>query len=330
MKGKTPLATPLGDTTIESSPYECIIVGGGPAGLSAALVLGRCRRRVLLCDNGQPRNAAAQAVHGFFSRDGTPPAELRQIARQQLCQYDTVELAEATATDAWLEGGQFRVMLDQGRLVVGRKLLLATGVVDRLPNVEGIPQFYGQTVFHCPYCDAWEFRDQPMAVYGNGKSGVGLSITVSIWTKDLVLCTDGPPRITPRDRARLETRGVVVRADRIVRLEGEDGRLQRIVFAQGEPLPRKVMFLHTDELQHCDLAGRLGCRRRPRRSRESDDSQRTNVPGLHLAGDTSRDVQFAVVAAAEGARAAFAINKALLAEELHRAGRRGHGPKTAE
>jgi len=308
-----------GGTVINSPSYDCVIVGAGPAGLNAALILGRCRRRILLCDNDRPRNGVTRAMHGFLTRDGVSPQEFRRAGREQLCQYDTVEFAQATVSDVCIRADGFEVTLDGQRKVVGRKLLLATGVADRLPDLEGIRQFYGRSVFHCPYCDAWEFRDQPLAVYGNGKSGVGLSMTVSIWTKDLVLCTDGPATIADRDAARLQARGVVVRDDRIIRLEGQDGMLQRIVFAQGEPLARAAMFVHTDQYQQCDLALRLGCNVNEKRSLETSEHEGTNVPGLYVAGDTSRDVQFAIVAAAEGARAAFEINKAFLAEELHHA-----------
>jgi thioredoxin reductase len=314
---------------INSPSYECVIVGAGPAGLNAALILGRCRRRVLLCDNDRPRNGVTRAMHGFLTRDGVAPHEFRRVGREQLCQYDTVEFVQATVSDACTGDDGFEVTLDGQRKIACRKLLLATGVADRLPEIEGLAQFYGRSVYHCPYCDGWEFRDQPLAVYGNGKSGAGLSLTVSIWSKDLVLCTDGPAEIARRDEARLEARGIVVRSDKILRLEGQDGMLRRIVFAQGEALARAAMFIHTDQRQQCELALRLGCNVNQRRAAEGTQYEGTNVPGLYLAGDTSRDVQFAIVAAAEGARAAFAINKVLLAEELHHAGqgrrRRGTG-----
>ncbi len=290
--------------------------------MNAALILGRCRRQVLLCDNDRPRNGATQAMHGFLTRDGIPPLDFRRIAREQLCQYDTVDFVHATVSDACARPDGFQVTLDREQKVACHKLLLATGVSDRLPDLEGIQQCYGRSVFHCPYCDAWEFRDQPLAVYGNGKSGVGLSMTVSIWTKDLVLCTDGPPRIAAHEQARLDARGVVMRADPIVRLEGENGMLRQIIFARGEPLARAALFVHTDESQQCDLALRLGHNVHEKRSADTAGYEGTNVPGLYVAGDTCRDVQFAVVAAAEGARAAFEINKVLLAEELHDAIRR--------
>src|SRR5687768_7612451 len=146
--------------------YDVLIVGGGPAGLSAALVLGRCRRRVLVCDAGRPRNAASHGLHGFLTRDGIKPSEFLEIARQQLRPYDTVELKQTEVTSARRLANGFELTLANGESVSARKLLLATGVVDELPALDGLPDFYGRSVFHCPYCDGWEVRDQPLAIYG--------------------------------------------------------------------------------------------------------------------------------------------------------------------
>jgi len=295
--------------------YDCVIVGGGPAGLNAALILGRCRRRVLLCDTGRPRNASARELHGFLTRDGTPPLELLGIGRKQLRRYPSVECHQIGVVDGHCGEQRFELVLEDRTRVASRKLLLATGVIDELPEVEGLRELYGRSVFHCPYCDGWEHRDLPLAVYGKGKSGAGLALTLSNWTEDLVLCTDGPGRIPARDRERLRRCGIAVRAEPILRLEGRSGILQRIVFAQGDVLKRRAMFVITRQQQHSDLAVRLGCKITPKRSVETGELEMTRVPGLYVAGDASRDVQLAIVAAAEGARAAFAINKALLDEE---------------
>ncbi|MBE0597952.1 MAG: NAD(P)/FAD-dependent oxidoreductase, partial [Desulfuromonadales bacterium] len=152
----------------EVSMYDVIIVGGGIAGLSAALILGRCRRRVLVCDSNRPRNARSKGVHGFFSRDGTDPWELRRLGQEQLRPYPTVELLPCVVTDAVCHPGSFEIILEDGQRFLSRLLLLATGIVDHLPQIDGLLEFYGRSVFHCPYCDGWENRDQPLAVYGRG------------------------------------------------------------------------------------------------------------------------------------------------------------------
>jgi thioredoxin reductase len=299
--------------------HDCIIVGAGPAGLNAAIILGRCRRRVLLCDNEQPRNQAAQSIHGFLTRDGIPPQELRCLGREELRAYPSVEFCLATATKARQLSGRFDVVLGEtGEVVIARKLLLASGVVDKLPEVKGLLDFYGKSVFHCPYCDGWEHRDQPTAVYGNGRGVVGLSLNVSNWTNDLVLCTDGRPKISRRDQQLLASRGIAVRPEHVERLEGTpDGQIERIVFTDGSTLDRTAMFINTVQSQRSPLAEQLGCQIKPKKcSIDPTTLESTIVSGLYVAGDATRDVQMVIVAAAEGARAAFSIHKALLKEDV--------------
>ena len=184
--------------------YDVVIVGAGPAGLSAALMLGRCRRRVLVCDTGRPRNYASRAMHGFLSRDGIPPREFIAIAREQLRQYDTIELRDVEVAEAHCHESRFHVTLKSGEQFHCRKLLIATGVVDNLPGIPGFAELFGISVFHCPYCDGWEVRDRPLAIYSRGARGLGLSLELTGWSRDLVLCTDGPSELPVEDLARLE------------------------------------------------------------------------------------------------------------------------------
>jgi thioredoxin reductase len=294
--------------------FDAIIVGGGPAGLSAALMLGRCRRRVLVCDSGRYRNASTKAVHGFLTRDGTAPAELLAMARSQLAPYD-VELRMCLVTGARREGGHFVVRLEDGTEFRGRKLLLATGMVDRLPAIDGLEPLYGKSVHHCPYCDAWEHRDQPLAAYGRGRRARGLAMSLKTWSKDVVLCTDGPAGLRPGERAELEALRIPVFPARIVRLEGDRGMLRRIVFAGGASLNRSALFFNTGQRQHCDLANQFGCELTARGVVRTDRFERSSVPGLFAVGDCSRNVQFVAVAAAQGTIAAEAMNAELQAED---------------
>ncbi|MGH9409917.1 MAG: NAD(P)/FAD-dependent oxidoreductase [Vicinamibacterales bacterium] len=297
--------------------YDVVIVGAGPAGLSAALILGRARRTVLVCDTGRPRNARARALHGFLTRDGTPPLELIRIAREQLGHYPSVELRHIEVTQASCRAdSQFDVTLAGGVTVRARKLLIASGVVDNVPDIPGLSELYGSSVFHCPYCDGWEVRDQPIAIYGRGARGLGLSFEMLGWSRDLVLCTDGPAEIGADDLARLAANGVAVREDRVARLEGREGLLDRVVFASGEALPRRALFFTTGQRQQSPLALALGCQISDKGTVQTGKYETTHLPGLYVAGDASRDVQWVVVAAAEGAEAAFAINTDLLREDL--------------
>ena len=297
--------------------YDVIVVGAGPAGLSAALMLGRCRRSVLVFDNGKPRNAPARAMHGYLTRDGIAPADFLRLARDELAKYKSVRIRyEQVAAARCRPGDGFVVTLESGETMAARKLLLATGVVDNLPEIPGFREFYGRSVFHCPYCDGWELCDQPLAIYGRGARGVGLSLELTAWSRDLVLCTDGPAEIEPDDRVRLERNGIAIREERVTALEGADGVLSRVVFENTPPLERRALFFTTGQYQRSDLLERLGCEFNDKGTVRTGKYETTHLPGLFVAGDASRAVQWVVVAASEGAEAAFAINTDLLKEDL--------------
>jgi thioredoxin reductase len=205
--------------------FDVIIVGAGPAGLSAALLLGRCCRRVLLCDSGTPRNGRSHALHGFLSRDGIPPMELRRHGREQLARYG-VEYREMRVEDARPLADGFQVHFADGAPAQCRRLLLATGVCDAVPPVEGFDDCYGRSVFHCPYCDGWEVRNRRLALYARGRQGVGMALALRDWSPHVVLVTDGPARLSADDRQRLARSAVRVRTERLVRLEHEPRSVQ--------------------------------------------------------------------------------------------------------
>jgi thioredoxin reductase len=296
--------------------YDCLIVGAGPAGLSAALMLGRCRRRVLVFDLGEQRNLRSGGLHNYLTRDGIPPAEFLQISRRELAQYPSVEFRQTEVLDAARSPDGFRVVCADGRQVAGRKLLLATGVVDELPALEGLQPLYGTSVHHCPYCDGWEWKNQPIAIYGSAEEGKALALGLTVWSDDLVLCTSGPSGLERSDLEELSREGIEVREEKIARLEGRDGRLERLVFETGESLPRKALFICSGQHQRSALARKLGCRFTPKGAVDTGSCEATDVPGLYVAGDASKEAQFVVVAAAEGAEAGMAINKSLLKDDL--------------
>jgi thioredoxin reductase len=297
----------------DREPVEVIVVGAGPAGLSAALVLGRACRHVIVFDHGQPRNARSRSMHGFLTRDGIEPAEFLRLARAELQQYDTVRIEQAEVVEtSCRDGSRFRVRLADGRVFESLKLLIATGVRDEIPAVPGLDPLFGRSVFHCPYCDGWEFRGRAAAVYGRDERGYGLALELLGWFSDIVLCTDGDAEISGPHRERLDRNGIVVREERVARLESRDGRLERVVFASGEAIDRDVLFFTTGQRQASPFAASLGCRFNDKGTVHTGRHESTDVPGLFVAGDASRDVQWVIIAAAEGAEAAFAMTQDLL------------------
>ncbi|HEY8620574.1 MAG TPA: NAD(P)/FAD-dependent oxidoreductase, partial [Dermatophilaceae bacterium] len=294
---------------------DVAIVGGGPAGLSAAVMLGRCCRRVVVIDAGDQRNRKALALHGFLSRDGIGPADLLRAARADIEQYPTVELRAGRVAEITGARGTFKVRTEDGATVEARRVLLATGVTDVVPKIAGIAELFGRSVHHCPHCDAYEYAGKPVGVYGHGTAGREAALAILAWTDDVVLLTDGHT-VAARDRERLEAQGIAVRTERIARFTGRDGQLDRVEFATGRPLRRTGLFLATGQREQCGLAEELGCELTPAGVVKTEDHQSTRVPGVYVAGDASTGEQMVVVAAAEGTMAAVKIHASLWEEDL--------------
>ncbi|GAB3288729.1 hypothetical protein GCM10027511_00100 [Hymenobacter humi] len=281
-------------------------------------------RRVLLADGGPPRNEASPGVHGFLTRDGIAPAELLRLGHEQLEPYTTVEVQCLEIDGIVPEGRGFRATGsntadDTPVTITARRVLLATGVSDILPPLPGFRELWGRGVLHCPYCHGWEVRNQPLAVYGQGRTVTGLALLVSRWTDDVVVITNGPGHLTPNARRRLRRQKIKIREDHITRLVGSaTNDLQCIEFADGSQLERTAVFLHAPQHQRSALAEKLGARHTSRGAVWVDSAMQTSVPGLYAAGDTTPGTQQALLAAAAGARAAIVINEALTREECPR------------
>lgn len=298
--------------------YDVIIAGGGPAGLAAALTLGRMLRHTLVLDSGEYRNAPAAELHNFLSRDGTPPAELRRIARAQLTPYETVEVRELTATAAKRDGDEFEVTLSDGSTVRTRRVLLATGVIDELPPIEGLAELWGRSVFHCPYCHGYEHRGRPTAVLGSGPKFADLALHLTRLSDDVALCSNGPLDVPDQVRTALERAGVVLREEKVTRVHAGDGGLERLEFEAGDDLAREVLYTGGPLRQRSDLAAQLGCHAFEDGTVEVDGLGRTSAPGVHAAGDMARAATAPMPAGAI-APAAFtgAMSAAVIDKELH-------------
>ena len=289
---------------------DVVIVGGGPAGLSAGLVLGRCRREVVIFDDGRYRNAGARELRGFLTRDHCPPDELRQLGRAELARYPTVSMRFETIADARRTERGFAVSTDGDRLDCDA-LLLATGFTDTQPAIAGARELHGQLVVPCPYCDAYEVRDQPLAAFSHADDrGAMFALVMTNWSRDIVLCAERRPQLGDDMRRRLAERGVRVEDRELRAVERERNGL-RLVFAEGEPTWRRMLFYHLGGTPSSRLAARLGATIDDVHGAEVSRRQMSSVPGLYVAGDASRDVLQAIVAAGEGSAAAVCINEFL-------------------
>jgi thioredoxin reductase len=291
--------------------YDVAVVGGGPAGLSASLVLGRARRSVALIDDGNPRNSSVEAMHGYLTRDGSSPREFLKIASREISGYSTVERFAVRATSAEATGGQFLLRLGDGRELISRRVLLSTGMVDVLPEIGGLADRWGVSVFVCPFCDGWEFRDRRIAVYSAGRRAIDLAKEMRGWTDRVVACVECDD-LNDDDRAWLAASGTRLVVAKAVRLLGAGRSLSTIEFAGGSGIDCDVLFVDATLRQHSDLVKRLGCRLAPGGSIAVGPGGQTSVSGCYGAGDATTDVHQVIVAAASGARAGIAITLDLL------------------
>ena len=299
-----------------SSDWDVVIAGAGPAGLSAALVLGRACRRVLLCDTGTPRSWSSKEMHAYLSRDGIVPQRFLEIARREALAYPGVRYAPVEVTAARRTRDGFRVTLARRAPVRARKLLIATGLFDFVPRIPGIDELFGRSVFQCPYCDGWEMRGRKVAVYGHRQRGFQMARAMTAWARDIVLCTDGRAGYSADQMRQLARNGIRVVEQRIERLDGARGRLRAVIFRNGDRLARDTLFFDTPSRGQSRLAESLGCKFGRNGGVLCGEYEATSVPGVFVAGNITRDVQLSVVAAAEGARAAFGINRALTREDF--------------
>lgn len=297
--------------------FDVIIVGGSVAGLSAALYLGRMRRQVLIFDTGKPCNRFSHASHGFLTRDGTAPAELLRMGREQLQQYTTISFQAEAVTAIVPQTDGFQVATATGSYIA-RKILLATGLRDELPPLRNVEQFWGGSVFHCPYCDGWEWRDQPLAIYANGEFALHLAKIVRNLTADLVVCTGEAATFSAADRQLLAANGIRLVETPVVGLEGTAGQLATIHFADGTQIARRALYLAPKLVQQSDLAARLGCTLSEDGLVQVDASMQSSVPGVYAAGDMTKNMRQVVAAAAQGATAGGMINMALSNEDFQR------------
>jgi thioredoxin reductase len=290
---------------------DCIIVGGGPAGLNAAVVLGRCRRKILVFDTAKQRNRYSHGMHNYLTRDAIMPMDFIDLCHKELKKYGVKFKKKKIVNAHKNEQGVFVVKDEDGNNYLSKKLLIATGLQDNLPGIKGFMEMYGISVFHCPYCDGWEVRNKVLGVYARNKEGWELALSLKNWSSEVTLYTDGKNKVKPEQEDKLNANGIEIVRLSIERLDGTNGQLKKIIFKNGEERKCDALFFVNGFHQQCNIAEAFGCEMTTKGVVRTNRHQQTNIEGLYVAGDAAKDMHFVVVAAAEGAKAAVTINKEL-------------------
>jgi thioredoxin reductase len=300
--------------------YDVAIIGGGPAGLNAALVLGRARRSVALIDNGKPRNAVTHSSHGFITRDGIKPAEFRRIAYEEVLRYPSVQHWKDEAVDIKRTPDGFDVRKVTGETLQARRIILALGLREELPAIEGVKELYGKSLFVCPFCDGWELRDTPLVLLSDLPAAFHAAKLLLNWSKDIVVCTNGGDNLSEEQRRVLVSRGIRIVDTPISRLEGHEGKLERVYFADGTFIERSGGFIGPAQLPNARFEEALGYEMNSAGAIRTDEMGRTAAPGVYAAGDSAYVMPSQLIlAAASGSKAAMAVMSDWLEEEWREA-----------
>ncbi len=296
---------------------DVVIVGGGPAGLSAALLLGRSCRQVVVIDAGRARNNVTQASHGYLTRDGVKPSEIKAIALEQMKAYPNVHVAQDTVDQVKHDQGIFHTITRSGRIYSSKKIIFATGMQDHLPPIPGLAEVYGISIFPCPYCDGWERRNEPLAVFGNGENLYHYVQTIYSWSKDLIVITNGPSTITSEERNEMEARQIRIIETEITSLTSQEGKLDQIVFRDGQSIRRKGGFLlDTGPEQATRIPAVLGIPLDEGGAyATTSDYGHTAVDGVYIIGDAKNSFTGVIGAAREGYYIGELINKDLIEKD---------------
>jgi thioredoxin reductase len=311
----------VGKVNAMDEQWDCLVVGGGAAGLSAALVLGRARRRTLVIDAGGQSNLAAAGIGGLLGHDGRPPAELYEAGRAQLDAYPSVEVRRGEVVAGVAATGSFELELSDGTRQRARRVLLATGMDYLIPDIPGLAEHWGRSAFHCPFCHGWEMRDRPLAVLARGERSVHMALLLRGWTDDVVVLTNGPADLDEDSVQKLTAAGVRVDERTIAEFVAESGELAAVRFTDGASIGRRGVLVAATLHQRSTLASQLGVVASPpgpvaADAVEVDALHRTSVAGVFSAGDLSAQMPQVATAIAEGSRSAAAVVQSLLAEDV--------------
>ncbi len=280
---------------------DCTVIGGGPAGLNATLVLGRARRNVILVDSNEARNKVTSASHGFVTRDGITPAEFRQLAHQEFSSYPSISTLEDKVIEIIKKAEGFTIKTQMGKEWSTRKVILATGVKEKFPNIPNLRNFYGKSIFNCPYCDGWELRDKPLALFGEVDYTFHTAEILQNWSRNLVIFTNGK-ELTKNNEKKMEKLNIRVETSKIRLLTGKEGMLQQVELENGLSIERVGGLVTPELVQASDLGTLLGVQLNETGGHHSDEVGNTKVTGLFVTGEASNvyPAQL-IIAAASGA-----------------------------
>ncbi|ETT37593.1 disulfide oxidoreductase [Paenibacillus sp. FSL R5-192] len=290
---------------------DVLIIGGGPAGLNAALVLGRARKNVVVIDDETPRNWVTRETHGFVTRDGASPREFRKAAKDQIAAYPSVQFASDTATAITGSDGDFVVKTTQGASYRTKKILFAVGKKDLPLDINGLTEVYGKSAFVCPYCDGWELRDQALVIIVNGVNALHMAKVISGWTERYTICTNGSDSLTDEHREELKQHHVTVFDAPIQSINSEEGMVQQVVLNDGTAIPCTGVFFQPKLFTGSELPKAIGCEITESGTVIVDASGKTSVAGVYSAGDAASEIYQAITAASLGALSAVSINNEL-------------------
>jgi len=293
---------------------DCTIIGGGPAGLNATLVLGRARRRVVLVDSNEARNKVTREAHGFITRDGVKPSELRALAHQEFSKYQTIVSKEDKVLEIIKGIDSFTIKTEKGEEWQTRKVILATGVKEEFPNIPNLRDYYGKSIFNCPYCDGWELRDQPLAVFGIVDYTLHMTEVLRNWSQDIVVFTNGE-ELSKSQAKQFNEWQVQVETSPVHLLHGGEGMLQSIELENGLVIERSGGFVTPELVQASELGMALGLKLTDQGGHQCDHAGKTKIHGLFVAGEASTiyPAQL-IIAAGSGAETAMAVNVELTHE----------------
>ncbi|MFE5473536.1 NAD(P)/FAD-dependent oxidoreductase [Bacillus safensis] len=294
---------------------DCAIIGGGPAGLSAALVVGRGRKQVIVFDDELPRNRVTQESHGFITNDGMTPFEIRQAGEADLQKYPNIKIKRNRIVDIQKKEESFTLLTDEGDTFEAKKIILATGLQDILPEIEGIHDVYGKTLFSCPFCDGWELKDKALALIAENQRALHMAKLLSNWTKDLIVFTNGHV-LAEEDKALLAAHSIQVIDVPIVSIDHDNGQLRALQLENGEAVKREGGFVASEFKQSAPFAEKLGCQMTKNAGIETDILGRTTVSGVFACGDNLGGPAQLVLAAAAGSQAGMGVIHELVQEEF--------------